>query len=291
MQNLPNRNDKIYKEIESFEDYELINCIAYEMMIRNSKVQKLIEDFSKCKVLNSVDFLNIEKELKEKYFFPFSSRSIYDEDDNFEYSVLDGLYYDYPFIGENIKSNYHYNRQGRSLEYSEFSSNIRIGRNTGKPFNVTQNENYRKSTQNFKRPIIEPIKKFDNTIDLKLNLNQSKNELIAYISKIKNEYDKNNSIFKRPLEILNSKRFKTTTNPKAQKKPKSQVYADWFYIYDYWKYKKSKSETDKTIFVHLEVENNVPYKEDNIRKIRDTMIYFIDKVGYKELITGIKMTH
>lgn len=33
--NLPKRTDTIYKEIESFEDYEYTNCIAYEMMIRD----------------------------------------------------------------------------------------------------------------------------------------------------------------------------------------------------------------------------------------------------------------
>ena len=36
MDKLPQRDDLIYKEIEEFQDYELTNCIAYEMMIRNS---------------------------------------------------------------------------------------------------------------------------------------------------------------------------------------------------------------------------------------------------------------
>ena len=35
MDKLPQRDDLIYKEIEEFQDYELTNCIAYEMMIRN----------------------------------------------------------------------------------------------------------------------------------------------------------------------------------------------------------------------------------------------------------------
>ena len=32
------------------------------------------------------------------------------------------------------------------------------------------------------------------------------------------------------------------------------------------------------------------YKEDMLRKIRDKMKYFIDDLGYKELITGVKNT-
>jgi len=120
-----------------------------------------------------------------------------------------------------------------------------------------------------------------------LNLNLSKEELIAYISKIKDDFDKDNSIIKTPLELL-GETLEKSDNKKIPKKPKASVYADWFYIYDYWKYEKALGKTDKDIFVALEVENDVPYKEDMIRKIRDKMKYFIDDLGYKELITGIK---
>ena len=40
MDKLPQRDDLIYKEIEEFQDYELTNCIAYEMAIRNKDVIK-----------------------------------------------------------------------------------------------------------------------------------------------------------------------------------------------------------------------------------------------------------
>lgn len=43
MESLPKRSDDIYKEIESFEDYELTQCVAYEMAIRNDEVAKLYE--------------------------------------------------------------------------------------------------------------------------------------------------------------------------------------------------------------------------------------------------------
>ena len=38
------RDSKIYKEIESFKDYELNQCIAYEACIRDSKVLQNIND-------------------------------------------------------------------------------------------------------------------------------------------------------------------------------------------------------------------------------------------------------
>ena len=56
----------------------------------------------------------------------------------------------------------------------------------------------------------------------------------------------------------------------------------------HWKYEKALGKTDKDIFVALEIENDVPYKEDMLRKTRDKMKYFIDDLGYKELITGVK---
>ena len=110
---------------------------------------------------------------------------------------------------------------------------------------------------------------------------------MAYISKIKDDFDKNNSIIKTPLELL-GETLEKSDNKKTPKKPKASVYADWFYIYDYWKYEKALGKTDKDIFVALEVENNFRYKEDMLRKIRDKMKYFIDDLGYKELITGVK---
>ena len=137
---------------------------------------------------------------------------------------------------------------------------------------------------NFKRKLT-----LKNELNIKIDLpfNLPKEELIAYISKIKDDFDKDNSIIKTPLELL-GETLEKSDNKKTPKKPKASVYADWFYIYDYWKYEKTQGKTDKDIFVALEVENNVPYKEDMLRKIRDKMKYFIDDLGYKELITGVK---
>jgi len=39
----PKRSDPIYKEIESFENYELTQCVAYEMAIRSPNELATIE--------------------------------------------------------------------------------------------------------------------------------------------------------------------------------------------------------------------------------------------------------
>ncbi len=50
MANLPKRSDSIYKEIENFKDYELTQCVAYEMSIRNyvnlNTLYTLLEEYS-----------------------------------------------------------------------------------------------------------------------------------------------------------------------------------------------------------------------------------------------------
>ena len=121
---------------------------------------------------------------------------------------------------------------------------------------------------------------------LKLNFALPKEELTAYISKIKDEYDSNNSIIKSSMELIGED-LEKSDNKHTKNKAKAIKWADWFYIYDYWTFEQ-KGKTDKEIFVNLEVENDIPYKEESIRKIRDKMIYLIDGFGYRELITGVK---
>ena len=76
---LPNRNDKVYKEIERFKDYELTNCIVYEMAIRNEYVKELM--FLYQKELNSCG-IDISFNLNEERINIPSKRIV----ENYEYS-------------------------------------------------------------------------------------------------------------------------------------------------------------------------------------------------------------
>lgn len=285
MDKLPQRDDLIYKEIEEFQDYELTNCIAYEMAIRSQDCTYSIEVINP-DVISGIDLNNT---------------NISDSDKNYLLDVIELS--DYIKIFSNNKSN-----KLNFIEFLQMDEQIKSMMNETMNFEDRLNKYgkveclkilNKKSKKEILNKLINPPKlnmkhsrpkiKINETslFSIDLNLNLSKEELIAYISKIKDDFDKDNSIIKTPLELL-GETLEKSDNKKIPKKPKASVYADWFYIYDYWKYEKALGKTDKDIFVALEVENDVPYKEDMIRKIRDKMKYFIDDLGYKELITGTK---
>ncbi|WP_323593677.1 hypothetical protein [Aliarcobacter butzleri] len=314
MDKLPQRDDLIYKEIEEFQDYELTNCVAYEMAIRNKEFKNLLNDVelirknyfkvakmyaetktAKYNLKTSEDVINIVKD-KIDDFMEFRKNKIRDKlseiykkfglalFDTTNNSVLDDIkdvHFRTKGSLQNMLEFKEENKDGQ-LEFLSTNYNLKLDL----PKEVSRIEYVKNNLMIVtSRPKIDSDK--SHIIEMKLNLNLPKEELIAYLSKIKDDFDKDNSIIKTPLELL-GETLEKSDNKKTPKKPKAFVYADWFYIYDYWKYEKTQGKTDKDIFVALEVENNVPYKEDMIRKIRDKMKYFIDDLGYKELITGVK---
>lgn len=291
MDELPQRDDLIYKEIEEFEDYELTDCVAYEMAIRNKNINALVNEYLK----KEFTFLYLEEnnkdiELLKEYGFNFEAM--------IKTQILGVLKQDINLFSGKIRTNEVFNcdilknRTNNNLLvyfekgnffYESFNDKDKIIKKIDKN---DINKDFISSLRcNFKRPKLYFQKNKIARIDINFNL--PKEELIAYISKIKDDFDKDNSIIKTPLELL-GEILEKSDNKRTPKKPKASVYADWFYIYDYWKYEKTQGKTDKDIFVALEVENNVPYKEDMLRKIRDKMKYLIDDLGYKELITGVK---
>lgn len=281
MDRLPQREDLIYKEIEEFQDYELTNCIAYEMMARNNEFEKKYEELNY--YYNNIKIILqqfMKKYNLDKLKLNEIIKSDIDKIVNFRTEVLDNKIKEISLEFGVYYFNDEFNKLPRKLLNGFKESEIRIGNNFDF-FGGDYNELYLIPS----RPRVEL--KLIPSSKIKLNLNLPKEELIAYISKIKDEYDKDNSIIKTPLELL-GETLEKSDNKKTPKKPKAFIYADWFYIYDYWKYEKALGKTDKDIFIALEVEKNIPYKEDMIRKIRDKMRYFIDDLGYKELITGVK---
>ncbi|WP_323591358.1 hypothetical protein [Aliarcobacter butzleri] len=98
---------------------------------------------------------------------------------------------------------------------------------------------------NFKRKL---TLKNELNIKIDLPLNLPKEELLAYISKIKDDFDKDNSIIKTPLEllgeILENENIDIKNLPKRDIK---KIYADMFFIYDYFIFqdKKYKNEREK----------------------------------------------
>ena len=276
MDKLPQRSDLIYKEIEEFQDYELTNCIAFEMMIRN---REFINDSLEVnKILPIYYDTNGNKCINKNYNHDLFLKMLINSTDKWGIDADSFINYISIPISNLLNGGY-------STIYKKDSTQFLEDEIKSSDFKCDKFI-YTDLYYNISRPKIQKINNIKLT-NIEFNLNLPKEELMAYISKIKDDFDKNNSIIKTPLELL-GETLEKSDNKKTPKKPKASVYADWFYIYDYWKYEKALGKTDKDIFVALEVENNVPYKEDMIRKIRNKMRYFIDDLGYKELITGVK---
>ncbi len=166
-----------------------------------------------------------------------------------------------------------------------------------------------------------PTLKFKNekVVNIPVNLNLSKKELIAYISKIKDDFDTNKSIVQSPLEIFGEFLI-DAKEPKSQKKKNisKKDFADAIYIYDLYKYieniyeKKLKKDDDYTkLTLHIEVSlacgisdvhnqylrsgkvaksKNKKHlelsKSDKIEKVYKLMREYIEDEKYKELIAG-----
>ena len=72
----PKRDDSEYKEIEDFEDFELLNNAAYEMAIRTKEVKELFKIYNFCQ--SSID--KIEKFIaSNKYNITGSKTGYLDE--------------------------------------------------------------------------------------------------------------------------------------------------------------------------------------------------------------------
>ncbi|MDN5113095.1 hypothetical protein [Aliarcobacter butzleri] len=307
MDKLPQRDDLIYKEIEEFEDYELTNCVAYEMAIRNKIVKKLIKEISDIPMYFDEyeenyypeEYYELERELEVYLIDTFIIRDIEDSFEKYvknehndvfniiisinlkifikNEEVEEKTLEEINKLRNSLKKIYYENIEKYKIEYRANNFNIDKIHNNSKPLfiellndgqgriirkeqpkkAIIENPNFMK----FSRPRLKIKIDCDKSIDLKINLNLPKEELIAYISKIKDDFDKDNSIIKTPLEllgeILENENIDIKNLPKRDIK---KIYADMFFIYDYFIFqdKKYKNEREK-----LKNELEIKIKEIN----------------------------
>lgn len=252
-----NRNNREYLEIESFEKYELTNCIAYEMAIRNKKYFKEIIRFLNEKI-NEYESLikNCKNENAKQSFTRLFANSIKSELCKigiFNCSISD-------FLKLNI---YKFNT---TLQYICKHENKILGVIGNKDVNINENifstNLYDEGCDfngaiyteiNFKRPKLI----FDKSkyVETELNLSLPLDELLKLIEKLK---EKRNLIYSSIEKIikeldLNLITFKNMT---------SIEWADCFYIYDY--FNKSKDlATDKYSDI---IENLTAYHGYKVEK-------------------------
>jgi hypothetical protein len=126
-----------------------------------------------------------------------------------------------------------------------------------------------------------------------INLALPKDELMAYISKIKDEYDKDNSIIKRPLELIGEDLSVADENlliHKGTGKYNKYRVADMFFIYDGIKkgMRKAKIINELNYYYYDKDNKNTNYDYKTLDKYYEIATELIDNLKYKELITGVK---
>ena len=288
-----NRDDSIYKEIESFETYEYTNCIAYEMAIRN---EELKNEISKYNIKDLYPPRN--RELKEEFgkianefFFDIHLHldNIFNNNRN-----INNIFRPFPkkyLIKQNIDSLNNFVNHPRLKEINHSKNFISIA--TELSFS-----NY-KFFILYSRPQLYIPNNLRYTLP-ELNLALPLDELIELVTIYKKEYEKGNKIFKTEIEVLGEKLEKATHTVKIKDvdiKIKEHLstkdkMADLFFIYDANKLKMKKIDICNSITEYYYNKSGKESNFDNktLNKYLDIATQYIDNLKYKELIFGIKFS-
>jgi len=165
-------------------------------------------------------------------------------------------------------------------------------------------------TPMYQRPkLLSTFKKMKTAL-VDINLSLPENELVDYIKKIKTEHDKSakekNPIIKTTQQLLGEylEEYSLPNNyPKKSSKdnPLQIKWADWFFVYDYFKFAQIENPHKTKTTIYKEIDNEFLKYHDNggvekdgtmnywkesstYRKIIKTMEKLIDDINYKELL-------
>lgn len=252
MTNLPKRDD--YKEIESFADYELTQCVAYEMMVRNDD---FIKDWYEL-VSNSQAVIQKDKKI-------YANSECSEEEDNLFFDAL---------IEKSKKWGININEFCNAYDYEAyFLDSHNFFKIDGAYKDAYEITDLQKDITNhydlaFCRPKIQ-LKNISKVTLLEINLSLPKNELIAIISKIKDEADLSN--IQTPLEFLGETLEDATAQKDYPKKPTAEKMADMFFIYDYVKARLNNIEKENKLNddnLKIEIEDIKKFHTGKDRKIR-----------------------
>lgn len=306
MNNLPKRDDDIYEEIENFKDYELTQCIAYEMSIRSSENLKAIKNIIDKYNNNYSDILSkyqeIEKQINE---VDCIGLMYYDE----RLKVITKIINELSAIRE---------KSYRDFETSSLSSDkSTINKQDKQGYSIYTNlidygeayvSNGMQILNNFKRPKLNINPLYSRNITAEIDLSRPLDEILAYVSHIKKDLEKNKDILKAPIELFEllgielqkaddiSKMCVVNKNEKElcfdgrQGKTRTQKLADMFYIYDMVKEgsKELRIRSDISKYYEDKFSKTTDISDTTFRKYRDIAKDYIDNQRYKELLTGVK---
>lgn len=325
MSKVPKRNDPIYKEIESFEDYELTQCVAYEMAIRNdyniNLVNEIVSYFNihKDKIFNLIKKTNSKELNRTNYDYSKEYKAIHKLMSKLELITLYIYHgqaeYDYSIsFGKdfnNIVKKIRIHEDKLNVCYSEIVNQTEIIERDG--YRICTEIYEHKSSYSggitveecFKRPPIQ----FDTFKSIKaqtnIDITKPLDEIVAYISHIKQDMEFNSDILKAPIEYINQTLLRAddiskmcTVNKNGKEFcfdgrkgiTRTQRLADMFFIYDMVKngYKELRIRTAISEYYESEYNKTTDISDATFRKYRDIAKDYIDNERYKELVTGVK---
>ncbi len=319
------RSDKQYIEVEEFANYELTQCIAYEMAIRNKEnlqeLDTLIDyyDKNKIKIFDlspatsyrfSDEYLELDKLIENIDFLSkdYVEERIDKEVSNIIKSISEfktEMYpddYGEPRIDKSeIIKRKSYIIQTHLTKYEEYTmvdsqDPLQIEEVVPSYYTTSGIE----IAENFKRPkfIIDPMKSLNAKV--KLDLNRPLDELLAYITHIKNDLEQNKDVLKAPLELFH-RQLQKADNLVCNDKGKcfdprkvlstQQKMADMFFIYDSLElgYTQTKIRNEVYNYYADKSIDSITLDPATLRKYRDIAVDYIDNKRYKEMITGISI--
>ena len=179
-------------------------------------------------LLNSVE-LKLEKEYyvvnEQKSITPKNVEEYIPKDTNYEPNENISNHFDNIFSDPNYKENL---IQSKNLGYISYQG----GYEKDNSFYINE------ITPNFSQPL-----RMFNTMKISINPSLPLNDILSFVKKIKEDYDKNET-FKSFFELIEED-FTNSENTTIKTKIKydKSKWADLFYIYDYFKFKKTQNKT------------------------------------------------
>lgn len=278
----------IYKKIDDIKDYELTNCIAYEMAIRNKELLTLLYNLHFSTTQNQIN--KILQTLDQKFYFNTNCINYFNFNFHFMYAEI--------FVPElnlekiNKSDIKFYNLDNSSLELNQYSK-------TNESSSTDFNEKligFKLKTDptkmdpelflyDFSRPNLSTKK--EKVILFEINPNLPKNEILNYVEhildtlsdisvndEIYSNANMNENTVQQLLQIKDSAKLQNEVNNKSQslrakrrkeelkkyhlpKITKQNIFANKFLIYDYITYKSKKDPETKIMTMNENINTMI----------------------------------
>ena len=250
--------------------YNSINFQTNLIPIQGQNLSTIFNNSTSKGKMNLIQILldSVELKLEKEYYVINEQKSITPE--NIEEYIPKDTNYE---PNENIS-----NHIDNVLTDSNYKDNLIQSKNLGY---ISYQGGYEKDnsfyinevTPNFSQPL-----RMFNTMKISINPSLPLNDILSFVKKIKEDYDKKET-FKSFFELIEED-FNNSENTTLTKKIKfdKSKWADIFYVYDYFKFRKNKSNTIYDIMEELSFQltfyyNNLHNKNNpnNLKPIPENL--------------------